>query len=75
MHPDHDHSESTVASDHTETEESAEQAIQINENTIADPKPPEPMQAEELHGRTDFPINPDQGMQINDNSVGHKKDS
>ena len=71
--PEHDHLEPTTNADHTDGE-SSNQAIQINDNTIADPGHPDTGKSERLHGRTDFPMNKDQGLQINDNSVGDKKE-
>jgi len=45
------------------------QAIQINENTIEDPNPPEADPGDDhLHSRRDFDKK-DQALQINDNTV------
>ena len=50
-------------------EEDRGQAIQINDNTIDDPNPPEADPGDDhLHSRTDFKKT-DQALQINDNTV------
>ncbi len=49
------------------------QAIQINDNTIDDPNPPEAKPGDDhLHSRTDVPKR-DQALQINDNTIADKE--
>lgn len=49
------------------------QAMQINDNTIDDPNPPEADPGDDhLHSRSDFDKT-DQAMQINDNTVADEK--
>jgi hypothetical protein len=45
------------------------QALQINENTIDDPKPPEATNASQGHSRRDLETK-DQALQISENSIG-----
>jgi len=55
------------------TTKDADQAIQINDNTIADPNPPEAVPGDDhLHSRKDVD-NQDQAMQINDNTIADEK--
>lgn len=56
-----------------ETQNDTDQAIQINDNTIADPNPPEADPGDDhLHSRQDVDKN-DQAMQINDNTIADEK--
>ena len=49
------------------------QAIQINENTVDDPNPPEADPGDDhLHSRTDVPKR-DQALQINENTIADKE--
>jgi len=61
--------DNTAENTNEETTKDSDQAIQINDNTIADPNPPEAEPGDDhLHSREDVDKQ-DQAIQINNNTI------